>query len=247
MIKSDRLKELNLKSRELLSSCKKRSASERNNKTYSFVQDESKVNLNLTKDQEAEDLTMFKDYIDNFMKGSHEDTVFQNKRNKEKREASEESREKLLSKIPAVTRLRERVDKVTCMNPRDRELEQRAMLMPEVILEQEDKATRRHKETKQISRNLKEELDKKAEVFVKNNISLVKQIHDSKDIELKQQSLLIHSKYKNNTEYMNIDNLTVEERFNDMQKDNTDYDILKSLNTMGVLSNLRSNLKISQE
>jgi len=190
-----------MKSRELLSSCKKRSASERNNKTNSFVHDESKVNLNNTKDQEAEDLSMFKEYIDNFMKGSQEeyDLVMQTKKEKEKREASEENREKLLSKIPAVTRLRERVDKVTCMNPRDRELEQRATLMPEVILEQEDRATKKHKETKQISRNLKEELDKKAEVFVKNNINLVKQIHQSKDLELKQQSLLIHSKYKNST------------------------------------------------
>lgn len=128
------------------------------------------------------------------MKNSNEDNiVFQNKL-KEKRIASEESREKLLSKIPAVTRLRERVDKVVTMNPRDRELEQRATLLPEVILEQEDRATKKHKETKQISRNLKEELDKKAEVFVKNNISLVKQIHQSKDMELKQQSLLIHGK-----------------------------------------------------
>jgi len=41
----------------------------------------------------------------------------------------------------------------------------------------EDKSVRQQKETKQISRNLKDELDKKAEVFVKNNISLVEQIH----------------------------------------------------------------------
>lgn len=59
---------------------------------------------------------------------------------------------------------------------------------------------------------------------------------------------MIHSKYKNSTtEYTDFDNFNVEERYGDMQKDKTDYDILKSLNTMGVLSNLRSNLKISQE
>lgn len=132
VVKSERLRDLNLKSRELLSSCKKRSASERNNKTNSFVHDESKVDLDKTKEQE--DLSMFKDYIDNFMKGCQDDydIAMQNKKEKVKREASEENREKILSKIPAVTRLRERVDKVTCMNPRDRELEQRATLMPEV-------------------------------------------------------------------------------------------------------------------
>lgn len=118
-------------------------------------------------------------------------------REKEKKSEQEESREKLLNKIPAVTRLRERIDKVTNLNPRDRELEERATLLPEVTLETEDKASKKLKETKQISRNLKDELDKKAEVFVKNNINLVEQIHQSKDIELKQQSLLIHGKYKN--------------------------------------------------
>lgn len=182
------------------------------------------------------------------MKGSQEDYNIQKQKQIEKRNQSEESREQLLNKIPAVSRLRERVDKVTTLNPRDRELEERASILPEVYLETEDKATKQHKETKQISRNLKDELDRKAEVFVKNNISLVEQIHQSKDIELKQQSLLIHGKYRNSIKDIeDLDQHNVNQKYSDMQKGSKDEDILKSLNTMGVLSNLRSNLKISQE
>lgn len=146
------------------------------------------------------------------MRGSQEEYNIK-KAKEEKKKEEDETREKLLNKIPAVTRLRERIDKVTNLNPRDRELEERASILPEVTLETEDKATKQLKETKQISRNLKDELDRKAEVFVKNNINLVEQIHKSKDIELKQQSLLIHGMYKNSiAEYVELDMDNIEQK-----------------------------------